>query len=189
MLSLGAPAEYGNLQGAVFNVVTRQGSNTFHGDANFYFQTQDLTGAQHRPRTRTAACPTTATSTSDSTVQLERADHQGQALVLRLVPVPARLPVAGRRPRRVPRASRGRPRLRQAQLADQRQEQADVRVPRRLLRRIPGDADRVDAPSAVTVETRAQPVAQRHLHRRCSPTRPTSRRATPASTARTTATR
>ena len=40
VLSLGAPAEYGNLQGAVFNVVTRQGSNEFHGDANFYYQTR-----------------------------------------------------------------------------------------------------------------------------------------------------
>jgi Carboxypeptidase regulatory-like domain/TonB dependent receptor-like, beta-barrel len=44
VLSLGAPAEYGNFQGAVFNVVTRQGSNSFHGDANFYLQTQGLTG-------------------------------------------------------------------------------------------------------------------------------------------------
>jgi hypothetical protein len=43
VLTLGAPAEYGNLQGAVFNVVTRQGSNDFHGDANFYFQSQGLT--------------------------------------------------------------------------------------------------------------------------------------------------
>ena len=30
--------------GAVFNVVTRQGSNAFHGDANYYFQNQSLTG-------------------------------------------------------------------------------------------------------------------------------------------------
>src|SRR3954447_5823558 len=44
VLSLGAPADYGNLGGVVFNVVTRQGSNTFHADANFYFQTQGLTG-------------------------------------------------------------------------------------------------------------------------------------------------
>jgi hypothetical protein len=44
VLSLGAPADYGNLGGAVFNVVTRQGSNTFHGDANFYYQNQSLTG-------------------------------------------------------------------------------------------------------------------------------------------------
>ncbi len=43
VLSLGAPAEYGNLQGAVFNVVTRQGSNAFHGDANFYYQSEGLT--------------------------------------------------------------------------------------------------------------------------------------------------
>ncbi len=43
VLSLGAPAEYGNLTGAVFNVVTRQGSNAFHGDVNGYLQTQDLT--------------------------------------------------------------------------------------------------------------------------------------------------
>lgn len=44
VLSLGAPADYGNLGGAVFNVVTRQGSNSFHGDANFYFMNQSLTG-------------------------------------------------------------------------------------------------------------------------------------------------
>src|SRR5262245_41115290 len=43
VLSLGAPAEYGNMQGAVFNVVTRQGSNKFHGDGNFYWQKQGLT--------------------------------------------------------------------------------------------------------------------------------------------------
>jgi len=44
VLSLGAPADYGNLAGAVFNVVTRQGSNQFKGDANVYFMNQSLTG-------------------------------------------------------------------------------------------------------------------------------------------------
>jgi len=44
VLSLGASAEYGNVQGAVFNVVTRQGSNEFHGDGNFYFMNDTLTG-------------------------------------------------------------------------------------------------------------------------------------------------
>lgn len=43
-LTLGASAEYGSVAGAVFNIVTRQGSNTFHGDTNFYFQNSDLTG-------------------------------------------------------------------------------------------------------------------------------------------------
>jgi Carboxypeptidase regulatory-like domain/TonB-dependent Receptor Plug Domain len=44
VLQLGASAEYGNVQGAVFNIVTRQGGNAFHGDANFYFQNDALTG-------------------------------------------------------------------------------------------------------------------------------------------------
>ena len=43
VLSLGAPAEYGNIQGAVFNVVTKQGSNAFHGDLNYYNQSDALT--------------------------------------------------------------------------------------------------------------------------------------------------
>jgi outer membrane receptor protein involved in Fe transport len=49
VLSLGAPAEYGNVTGAVFNVVTRQGSNAFHGDANGYLQTSGLTGRNTTP--------------------------------------------------------------------------------------------------------------------------------------------
>jgi len=44
VMQLGASAEFGNVQGAVFNVVTRQGSNNFHGDGNFYFMNQSLTG-------------------------------------------------------------------------------------------------------------------------------------------------
>jgi carboxypeptidase family protein/TonB-dependent receptor-like protein len=44
VLQLGASAEYGNVQGAVFNVVTRQGSNVFHGDGNYYFMNDKLTG-------------------------------------------------------------------------------------------------------------------------------------------------
>ncbi|HSP05964.1 MAG TPA: TonB-dependent receptor [Acidobacteriota bacterium] len=44
ILDIGAPAEYGNYQGAVVNVVTKSGGNVVHGDGNFYFQTQGLTG-------------------------------------------------------------------------------------------------------------------------------------------------
>jgi hypothetical protein len=43
VLQLGASAEYGNVQGAVFNIVTRMGGNTLHGDGNVYFQHQNLT--------------------------------------------------------------------------------------------------------------------------------------------------
>jgi hypothetical protein len=41
--SLGASPEFGNLQGAVFNVVTRQGSNRYVYDASYYGQTARLT--------------------------------------------------------------------------------------------------------------------------------------------------
>lgn len=44
ILSLGAPAEYGWHEGAVFNVVTRQGTNKFSGGAAFYHQSDGLTG-------------------------------------------------------------------------------------------------------------------------------------------------
>jgi hypothetical protein len=44
VMQLGASAEYGNAVGAVFNVVTRQGGNAFHGDGSYYFLNQGLTG-------------------------------------------------------------------------------------------------------------------------------------------------
>jgi Carboxypeptidase regulatory-like domain len=43
VLSLGAPAEYGNLMGAVYNIVTKQGTNQFHGLAGYFFQSNGLT--------------------------------------------------------------------------------------------------------------------------------------------------
>jgi hypothetical protein len=41
--SVGASAEYGNVQGAVINVITRQGSERFLYDASYYGQTARLT--------------------------------------------------------------------------------------------------------------------------------------------------
>jgi len=49
VLQLGASAEYGNVQGAVFNIVTRQGGNQVHGDGNIYFQNEALTGRNTTP--------------------------------------------------------------------------------------------------------------------------------------------
>ncbi|MFA5910480.1 MAG: TonB-dependent receptor [Vicinamibacterales bacterium] len=69
VLSLGAPADYGNLGGAVFNVVTRQGSNTFHGDANFYFQNQSLTGRNTTDK-QDNKLPYNRDEFKDTTVQL-----------------------------------------------------------------------------------------------------------------------
>lgn len=43
VIGLGAPAEYGNYQGAVFNVITKSGSNNFMANANFYWQPDALT--------------------------------------------------------------------------------------------------------------------------------------------------
>ena len=41
--TVGASAEFGNIQGAVFNVITRQGSNTFQPDLSYYGQPSALT--------------------------------------------------------------------------------------------------------------------------------------------------
>lgn len=43
ILALGAPAEYGNVMGAIYNIVTKQGTNQFHGDVSAFFQSQGLT--------------------------------------------------------------------------------------------------------------------------------------------------
>jgi outer membrane receptor protein involved in Fe transport len=43
ILALGAPAEYGSHEGAVFNVVTRQGTNNFHGSVAYFNQSDALT--------------------------------------------------------------------------------------------------------------------------------------------------
>ncbi len=40
---VGAPAEYGNFQGAVINVVSKSGSNVLHGAAKYFFQHEKLT--------------------------------------------------------------------------------------------------------------------------------------------------
>ena len=41
---VGAKAEYGNFQGAIINVVSKSGSNTFSGSAKYFFQHNSFTG-------------------------------------------------------------------------------------------------------------------------------------------------
>ncbi|PWT91015.1 MAG: hypothetical protein C5B54_06145, partial [Acidobacteria bacterium] len=48
VLGVGAPAEYGNFLGAMLNVVTKKGSNQFHGSGNSFFQNQALTAVNVR---------------------------------------------------------------------------------------------------------------------------------------------
>ena len=57
--SVGASAEFGNVQGAVINVVTRQGSGRFLYDASYYGQTAGLTS---QPVLRPLAAPRTGQS-------------------------------------------------------------------------------------------------------------------------------
>ena len=40
----GAPAEYGNFQGMLVNIISKSGSNTFSGNLNFYYRANWLTG-------------------------------------------------------------------------------------------------------------------------------------------------
>jgi hypothetical protein len=42
VLGIGAPAEYGNMQGAAFNVVTKSGTDNFRGTANVYWLDDNL---------------------------------------------------------------------------------------------------------------------------------------------------
>jgi len=46
VMSIGAPAEYGNMMGATFNVVTKSGSNTFSGGINGYWIPESLVDSQ-----------------------------------------------------------------------------------------------------------------------------------------------
>jgi outer membrane receptor protein involved in Fe transport len=46
VMHIGAPAEYGNMLGATFNVVTKSGSNDFHGGVNAYWFDDSLVDSQ-----------------------------------------------------------------------------------------------------------------------------------------------
>ena len=98
--SIGASVEYGNIQGAVFNVLTKQGGDRFQYDASYYAQMSGLTS---QPVVR----PVSAGSVSSSGYERDqvpglhdeprRSSLARSAVVLRRVPVPARLRQSARR--------------------------------------------------------------------------------------------
>ena len=69
VLQLGASAEYGNVQGAVFNIVTRQGGNDFHGDANRLFPERRPDQAATRPASVDRGFPYHRDTWRDATIQ------------------------------------------------------------------------------------------------------------------------
>ncbi len=48
VVALGSKAEYGSFSGAAIDVLTKSGSNTFHGNAAFYFEPEVAKGATRR---------------------------------------------------------------------------------------------------------------------------------------------
>ena len=89
VLSLGAPAEYGSHEGAVFNVVTRQGTNEFRGGAAFYYESDNLTG-RNTTEEVDGGDPFTRIDYEQRHRPAGRAAGQGQNLVLRRLRAPSR---------------------------------------------------------------------------------------------------
>ena len=84
--------------GAVYNIVTKQGTNQFHGDASYFFQSNGLTSNNTNdvkfPNDKfadacaddpDARCPWTRGDYYEATGAARRSDCEGQALVLRFV--------------------------------------------------------------------------------------------------------
>ena len=92
--SVGASAEFGNMQGAVINVVTRQGSDRFLYDASYYGQTAGLTSQPVRLPYPGSGQPTErvrARQVPRLHDEPRRSCRSRSAVVLRGIPVPARL--------------------------------------------------------------------------------------------------
>ena len=64
--SMGASVEFGNVQGGVFNVVTKQGGARFAGETSYYAQPSGLTAQPVVLPVRSGTQPRAATSASDT---------------------------------------------------------------------------------------------------------------------------
>ena len=74
IVSLGASAEYGNMAGAVFNVVTKQGTNSFRFDAAYYGMFDALTS---KPTLLECDCPDGETGFVSTTIGTPRSTSAG----------------------------------------------------------------------------------------------------------------
>ena len=93
VLGIGAPAEYGNMSGAAFNVVTKSGTNEFAGSFDWYEQTDGLTDENAEINGR----PFKRDGVPRSHLHPRRADPTRQGLVLRRLPERARRLLGARR--------------------------------------------------------------------------------------------
>src|SRR5215831_3383778 len=75
IIGIGAPAEYGNHLGAVFNVVTKKGGNSVHGTGNYFFQDKRLTGTNVTLPSCTEDL-TPGTACNDATVGADPSFHR-----------------------------------------------------------------------------------------------------------------
>ena len=166
----------------MFNIVTRQGSNAFRGDTNFYWQTEGLTG-RNTDDEQDGGQPYNRDRFVDSTTQLGGPDHQGQAVVLRLVPVPAGLGVAARDRQGVPGQVEREALFLQVQLLRSTRTIACSSSSTTTSTRFPSAPHANKAPSSINLNHGHNPVAGAHVTRPCSIRRRWSRRGTPASTA------
>ena len=92
----GIPAEFVGAPGLISNVITKSGSNTLHGSANYFFQNDNLVAENKHGAAKTF-------STKDSAFTFGGPVVPGQGVVLRQLPLPE--PQGRRRRRSTPTSS------------------------------------------------------------------------------------
>ena len=152
VLSLGATGRVRQPAGRGLQRGHPPGPNAFHGDANYYFQSQGLTEQQHHRRAGRRRCPTTATSTT--TPPASSAGRSSRTSCGSSAPTSTSANFS--RPRACPRSS---PTKREADRVFGKLNW-QINAKNKLMfayhddyYELPGDVDAATAPSAVTVET------------------------------------
>ena len=146
--SIGASVEYGNIQGAVFNVITKQGGDRYQYDASYYGQPSGLTSQPVVLPVSQAACRRAGTNAiryRDFTTNLGGPVVRDRLWFFRRIPVPARLRQPARHGPGFPEDVRAEQDLRQAHVAADAGPATDAELSRRVL----GQPETSDARDAV----------------------------------------